>query len=108
MPPLPSGTVTFLFTDIEGSTLLWEQHPEAMSRAVSRHHTILRESIGAHNGHVFNIAGDAFCAAFVTANDGVATALDAQRILHQDEWGETPIRVRIGLHTGSAEAAGGD
>jgi predicted ATPase/DNA-binding CsgD family transcriptional regulator len=74
--------------------------------ARERRRTILRESIEAHSGHVFNIAGDAFCAAFATASDGLAAALDGQRALHTAEWGETPIRVRMGLHSGSAESAG--
>src|SRR5438045_4053902 len=108
MADLPTGTVTFLFTDIEGSTLLWEQHPQAMHVAVARHHTILRAAIGAHAGHIFTIAGDAFCAAFATASDALAAALAAQRVLSQADWGQTPIRVRMGLHTGEAAAEGED
>ncbi|MGA2642609.1 MAG: adenylate/guanylate cyclase domain-containing protein, partial [Spirochaetia bacterium] len=106
--PLPNGTVTFLFTDIEGSTSLWEHHPQAMSGAVARHHAILREAIEANQGQVFNIVGDAFCAAFATAQEALAAALAAQRALSQADWGLTPIRVRMGLHTGEAEADEGD
>jgi class 3 adenylate cyclase len=81
---LPSGTVTFLFTDIEGSTALWERHPEAMRAVLARHDTLLREANTLHRGHVFKMVGDAVCAAFATAPDAVAAAVDAQRAL-QDE-----------------------
>ena len=92
----PVGTVTFLFTDIEGSTKLWQQHPDAMDAALKRHHTLLNEAIAAHGGYVFQIIGDAFCAAFTTANDGLDAALEAQRLLTAEKWGETgAIRVRM-------------
>ena len=84
---LPTGTVTFLFTDIEGSTPLWEQHPQAMRVAVARHHAILREAIEVSHGRVFNIAGDAFCSAFATANEALAAALAAQRALSRSGLG---------------------
>ena len=64
--PLPSGTLTFLFTDLEGSTKLWEEHPEAMRLALARHDTLLRQAIEDNNGYVFKTVGDAFCAAFAT------------------------------------------
>src|SRR5205814_5462863 len=105
---LPIGTVTFLFTDIEGSTSLWEQYPQAMRAAVDRHHAMLREAIETRHGRVFTIAGDAFCAAFATANEALAAALAAQIAISRADWGQTPIRVRMGLHTGEAEAAWGD
>lgn len=105
----PVGTVTFLFTDIEGSTILWQQHPDAMTQALSRHHTLLNESITSYGGYVFQIIGDAFCAAFSTANDGLNAALDAQRALAAEKWGETgAIRVRMALHTGIAEIQAGE
>src|SRR5262249_2407143 len=66
MAELPSGTVTFLFTDIAGSTRLWEQHPQAMSSALARHDAILREAIEEQGGAIFHTAGDAFCAAFAS------------------------------------------
>src|SRR5215213_2535117 len=104
MAHLPMGTVTFLLTDIEGSTVLWEQHPGAMQAALARHDAILREAIGAHRGHVFKTMGDAFCAAFSTAPEALGAAADAQRALHGEAWGETgPLRVRMALHTGAAE-----
>src|SRR5947209_3953423 len=76
---LPTGTVTFLFTDIEGSTRLWEQHPEAMRRALAWHDALLREVIHRCGGHVFKTMGDSFHAAFPSANEALTAALDAQR-----------------------------
>jgi class 3 adenylate cyclase len=105
-----AGTFTFLFTDIEGTTKLWERHPEAMRRALVRHDEILQTTIDTHGGHVFKIVGDAFCAAFATAPDALGAALGAQLALSAaEEWGETgPLRVRMVLHTGTAEERGGD
>lgn len=101
---LPSGTVTFLFTDIEGSTELFQQHPDAMKDALARHHAILQNAIESHAGYVFQIIGDAFAAAFHAAPDALAAALAAQRALRDEPWSETgPIRVRMGLHTGIAQ-----
>ncbi|MGA2502526.1 MAG: adenylate/guanylate cyclase domain-containing protein [Anaerolineales bacterium] len=77
----PSGTVIFIFTDIEGSTKLWQQYSDTMKEALSCHHPLLNESITSHGGYVFQIIGDAFCAAFSTANDGLDAALEAQRSL---------------------------
>ena len=109
MNALPSGTVTFLFTDIEGSTRLFQQHPDAMKVAIARHHALLEHAIGAHGGRVFHVVGDGFCSVFENAGGALDAALDAQRALHRESWGEAgPIRVRMGLHTGTAEARGGD
>ena len=109
MAELPSGTVTFLFTDIEGSTRLWETRPEAMAVALKRHDDLLRLAIGSCRGHVFKTVGDAFCAAFPTASDGVDAALAAQRSLGDEQWPEGAVlRVRMALHTGSAEERDGD
>ncbi len=109
MPQPPTGTVTFLFTDIEGSTRLWQQHPDEMPAALRRHHALLHEAIAAHGGYVFQIIGDAFCAAFTTASNGLAAALDAQRLLASEAWGATgPIRVRMALHSGKAEVQVGE
>src|SRR5579884_2229057 len=105
----PSGTITFLFTDIEGSTRLWEQYPEAMRAALARHDALLRQAIEAHNGHVFKTVGDAFCAAFATAPDALHAALTAQCALHAEAWPpETHLRVRMALHTGATEERDGD
>jgi predicted ATPase/class 3 adenylate cyclase len=102
-------TLTFLFTDVEGSTSLWEKYPEAMSEALLRHDEILRTAIEAHDGHVFKTVGDAFHAAFPTAPKALSAALDAQRALHRAEWEETDsLRVRMALHTGAAEERAGD
>lgn len=104
---LPTGTVTFLFTDIEGSTPLFQQHPEAMPRALARHNEILRAAITAHHGHVFQVIGDAFCAAFELPQAAVFAMLDAQRALYAEPWGEIgALRVRMGLYTGPIETQG--
>jgi predicted ATPase/class 3 adenylate cyclase len=100
---LPTGTVTFLFTDIEGSTKLAQGHPDKWESLQQRHHAILQSAIEAHNGFVFQIIGDAFCAAFHTASDGLSAAIDAQQKLQTENWDGTPVKVRMGLHTGSAE-----
>jgi class 3 adenylate cyclase len=81
MPDLPSGTVTFLFTDIEGSTKRWERDSEAMATAVERHQTIVRTAIETHHGVLFKIVGDGIQAAFPTAPEAIAAALDAKRTL---------------------------
>ena len=77
----PSGTVTFLFTDIEGSTKLAQEHPDAMPALLARHHEILNQSIQAHNGYVFQVVGDSFAAAFHSAGDALNAALEVQRHL---------------------------
>jgi len=100
----PTGTVTFLFTDIEGSSRLWERFPVDMGPALARHDTILRSAIEAKDGFVFKTVGDAFCAAFHTASDAMESALAAQAALFAEDWGKVgPLRVRMGLHTGPAE-----
>ena len=105
----PSGTVTFLFTDIEGSTQLWEHHPEAMRTAYARHESILRAAVAMHNGYAYKMIGDAFQIAFETAPEAVATALEIQRALHVEPWPETgPLHVRMALHTGVTEERGDD
>ena len=106
---LPTGTVTLLFTDIEGSTRLWEAQERAMGAALARHDRLLRHSIGARGGHVFKTVGDAFCAVFHTASDGLAAALEAQRALHIERWPEpVQLRVRMALHIGAVEVRDGD
>jgi predicted ATPase/class 3 adenylate cyclase len=101
---------TFLFTDIEGSTRHWEEHPEAMRAALAGHDAAVRGAVRAHNGSVFKTIGDAFCAAFIHPCDAVFAALDAQRAL-QAKWegapprsgGPGPLLVRMAVHTGEAE-----
>src|SRR5512135_1298862 len=107
---VPSGTVTFLFTDLEGSTKLWEQFPGAMNAALARHDEILRLAIQDHGGHIIKTTGDGFHAAFQTGLNGVAAALAAQQALLASKWDEIhphQLRVRMGLHTGEAEERAG-
>jgi len=103
MSNLPSGTVTFLFTDIEGSTKLAQQHPDEMPVLLARHNQILHQAIEAYNGYVFQIVGDSFSAAFHSASDALHAALDAQRNLYHEAWNPAPIKVRMGIHTGAAQ-----
>ena len=104
VPGLLTGTITFLFIEIEGSSQLWEQMPEAMRASIAQHRTILRQSIESNGGQVFQILGDSFQAAFRLASEGVRAALAAQRAIRDAQWGLTgPLKVRMGLHTGSAE-----
>jgi predicted ATPase/class 3 adenylate cyclase len=105
---LPSGTVSFLFTDIEGSTDLAQRYPEALPALLAQHHSIVQEAVAAHDGVVFQITGDAFHAAFDTAAGALQAALDAQRRLQQHAWSPAPIKVRMGIHTGAAQTAGAD
>jgi class 3 adenylate cyclase len=88
-------TLTFLFTDIEGSTKRWERHPQAMAKAIARHDEIMRAAILEHNGHVFKTVGDAFCSVFPTAQDAIDACVVAQQRLADEDWGVVaPIRVR--------------
>jgi len=108
---LPSGTVTFLFTDLEGSTQLWERHPAAMRAALARHDARLRQAIEAAGGQVVKTTGDGCLAVFATAHDGLAAALAAQLSLAAEAWDEIKpdaLRVRMALHTGEAEMRAGD
>lgn len=101
---LQKGNITFLFTDIEGSTRLWEAHREAMATALQRHDLLLRKAIEAHEGHVFKTVGDAFCVAFDNAIEAIQAALDIERSIDSEPW-KPPvcIKVRCGIHTGPAE-----
>lgn len=108
METIPSGTLTFLFTDIEGSTQLWERQPGAMQAALARHDACVRQAVEARGGYIFKTVGDAFYVAFATAPEALAAALAAQRALQAEAWGLTPIRVRMALHTGDAETRAGD
>jgi class 3 adenylate cyclase len=107
MDRLPSGTVTFLFTDIEGSTQLWERQPEAMQDALAKHDLILREAIVSNNGHVIKGTGDGVHGVFEKVIDAVQATWSAQHIL-QSSIHNLPIRVRMGLHTGEAELRASD
>ncbi|HXY94525.1 MAG TPA: adenylate/guanylate cyclase domain-containing protein [Acidimicrobiia bacterium] len=106
---MPTGTVTFLFTDLESSTRLWEEHPDAMRGALARHDTIVQGAIGEHDGVVVKTTGDGVHAAFATARDAVGAAVAAQLALQHEPWEDTgALRVRIGLHTGVCELRDGD
>jgi TolB-like protein/Tfp pilus assembly protein PilF len=101
--------VTFLFTDVEGSTRMWEAEHETMRTALARHDALVRKSIEAHGGAIFKTVGDAFCAAFATAPEAIAAALDAQRAIHSERWpDQARIRIRMALHTGASELRDGD
>ena len=107
--PPPSGTVAFLFTDVEGSTRAWQAYGAAMGRAIARHDALLRAAIADHGGHVFKTVGDAFCAVFATVPDAIASAIDTQRTLDETTWeGVEPIRVRMAVHVGAAEERDAD
>jgi len=101
MSEYPSGTVTFLFTDIEGSTKLSQEFPEEMPALLARHNEILENAIKGQNGFIFNIVGDSYHAAFHNAERGLNAALEAQRSLNNEVWSPAPIKVRMGLHTGN-------
>ncbi|MGH3815430.1 MAG: ATP-binding protein, partial [Pseudonocardiaceae bacterium] len=103
---LPVGTVTFMLTDIEGSTRLWESAPEVMGVAVARHYVLLDAAIARHGGvrPLEQGEGDSVVAVFARASDGVAAALDVQRAFHSEGWsGGVLLRVRVALHTGEAQ-----
>ena len=105
----PTGTVTFLFTEIEGSTQLWEAAPDPMRAALAWHDSIVRDAIDAHGGYVFATGGDGFAAAFARAGDALAAAEKARMALASEEWPEgAPIRVRMALHTGEAAERDGN
>ena len=110
MVGLPTGTVTFLYTDIEGSTRRWEANPAAMKAAVERHDALLQQAIHEHGGVVFRTEGDAFRAAFVTAPQALNAALTAQHLIQAEQWNPeiAPIKVRMALHTGLGEVRGND
>ena len=109
MAELPTGTVTFLFTDLEGSTRLWEEHSKAMRAALARHDAVLRDAVEQRDGVVVKTTGDGLFAAFAVARDALAAAVDAQLALEGEDWAlPDPLRVRMGLHTGGADVRAGD
>ena len=108
---LPEGTVTFLFTDVEGSTRLWEQHPAAMRAALVEHDALIEFLTAQHEGMVVRPRGEGdsrFCV-FRRATDAVVAAAAMQGALHAEPWPpEAPLRVRLALHTGEADRRDGD
>jgi predicted ATPase len=109
MPEYPSGTVAFLFTDIEGSTARWESQQQAMWTAVERHFALLRAAIEAHRGILFKTIGDSVQGAFPTVPEAIAAAVAAQAALRDEDWGDLgPLRVRMAIHVGEATPVDGD
>ena len=99
----PTGTVTFLFTDIEGSTKLARKYPDVWPMIQARHNALCETAITTHQGYIFHTIGDEFNAAFETALDALAAAIAAQYALQTEDWGVIgSIRVRMGLHAGPA------
>lgn len=106
---LPTGTVTFLFSDIEGSTAAWERTPDLMSGVLARHDRLLREAIAAHSGYVFATGGDGFAVAFASVADALGMAADAQRAVRSEPWpDELPILVRMAVNSGEVVERDGD
>lgn len=105
----PKGTVTFLFTDVVGSTPLWDLHPNEMSHALKLHDAVVREAVARHAGHIFSTAGDSFAVAFSSASSAIEAGVAMQVALGQQHWpGELDLRVRMGAHTGEAHERDGD
>jgi len=108
-PPQAAQTLTFLFTDLEGSTQLWERLPGAMKDALERHDRIIGDAVEAFNGHVVKGTGDGFMAIFTSAPEALGACLEVQERLGREPWGETgPLGVRMGVHSGVAEARASD
>jgi len=110
MNNIPTGNVTFLFTDIEGSTKLSQEFPKTLQAALEKHHAIMQKAIESNNGFVFEIVGDAFCCTFENGSDTVKAAVDAQIELAKvkclpagQAGGDAVIKVRMGIHSGNAE-----
>ncbi|MFQ5967930.1 MAG: adenylate/guanylate cyclase domain-containing protein, partial [Acidimicrobiia bacterium] len=101
------ATPTFLITDVEASTRLWEDHPEAMHWAMARHDEILHRALGENCGRIFSVAGDSFAAAFDRADEALSAAVKTQTLLASEDWGPAEIRVRIGIHSGDAKERDG-
>ena len=109
MPEAPTGTVSFLFTDIVGSTRLWEKFPAQMGAALARHEALIRTAVETHGGSVFKTVGDSTCAAFQAPRASLEAAIDAQHALAAEHWNDIgTLAVRMGIHVGTAEFRDGD
>jgi len=109
LTPSPSGTITFLFTDIAGSAQLWENFPEDMVASLARHDAIIERTVAANDGYIFKQAHDGFCVAFQSAIDAVNAAVDGQLALQAESWEKTgPLQVRMALYTGESDELEGD
>jgi predicted ATPase/class 3 adenylate cyclase len=104
----PSGTVAMLFTDIEGSTRLAQELGDRWESLLDRHRAILRQAFARHEGYEVKTEGDGFFIAFARPHQALTAAVEAQRALAAEPWGERPVRVRMGLHVGEAELRDGD
>ena len=108
MSELPSGTVTILFTDIEGSTRLLQQLGEKYAALIADHNQLLREASEPNNGHVMGMEGDSFFVVFPRALDSINAVLQSQHALATHSWPEgVNVRVRMGLHTGEPQMSSG-
>ncbi|MEO6912937.1 MAG: tetratricopeptide repeat protein, partial [Candidatus Baltobacteraceae bacterium] len=106
---LPTGTVTFLFTDVEASTRRWEAGSQAMAAAVARHDALLQTVVEHQGGYLFKRLGDGICAAFARASEALAAAAEAQQLLTQEDFAATGgLPVRMALHSGEAQERDGD
>lgn len=105
---IPTGYVTFLFTDIQGSTKLAQNYPEEYNDILSKHNSILHGAFESNNGYVFKKIGDAFCAAFPNAEDAAAAAIETQKKLASEFSGNIELKVRMGIHSGEAEFVDND
>ena len=109
MKQLPSGTLTILFTDIEGSTRLLQQLGEGYQQILDIHHQILRDAIVSHDGFEVNTEGDSFFAVFPRALDALGAAVTVQQNMHAYTWpNNISLRVRMGMHTGAPTLTGND
>jgi class 3 adenylate cyclase len=108
MADLPSGAITFLFTDIEGSTRLVKQLRDRYGEVLAEHQRLLRDAFRAHGGHEVDTQGDSFFVAFTSARDALLAAVEGQLALLSHPWPDgVQVKVRMGLHTGQAVATGG-
>lgn len=105
---IPSGLVAFLFTDIEGSTMLAQKNPDRYNECLSRHNNILSELISFYNGYIFKTVGDSFCSSFQNADSAVIAAIQIQKNIDSKFTDGIPLRIRIGIHMGHAEYSNGD
>ena len=109
MSDAPAESLTFVFADLESSTRLWEQFPEAMKGAMERHDEILRAAVDGAGGRVVKSTGDGMMAVFPSPSGAFAASLEAQRALQREPWHETgPLRVRMGIHVGVAQQRAAD
>ncbi len=104
----PTGTATFLFTDIEGSTKRWDTDASVTEALVAAHDRLVRTVVEGHDGYVFTTMGDGFAVAFQRASEAVAAAVELQETLAGEDWAASGVRVRMGLHTGEAVERDGD